>query len=71
MMNLAVEGKIVIFKVLAISKLVYLALPTVVPNNFIDEIARKKRVFTWDDPTFKIKHETLRTDFKAGEGGWG
>lgn len=45
MMNLAVEGKIVIFKVLAISKLVYLALPTVLPNNFIDEIARKKSFY--------------------------
>ena len=71
MMNLSVEGKIVIFKVLAISKLIYLALPTLISNNFIDEIARIKRVFTWDDPTFKIKHETLRIDFKAGEGGWG
>lgn len=71
MMNLSVEGKIVIFKVLAISKLIYLALPTLISNNFIDEIARIKRVFTWDDPTFKIKHETLRIDFKTGEGGGG
>lgn len=71
MMNLSVEGKIVIFKVLAISKLIYLALPTLISNNFIDEIARIKRVFTWDDPTFKIKHDTLRIDFKTGEGGGG
>ena len=71
MMNLSVEGKIVIFNVLAISKLIYLALPTLISNNFIDEIARIKRVFTWDDPTFKIKHETLRIDFKTGEGGGG
>ena len=34
MKNLSVKGKIVVFKTLAISKLVYLALLTVIPNIF-------------------------------------
>ena len=33
MRNLSIEGKIVVFKTLAISKLVYLALLTVIPNH--------------------------------------
>ena len=34
MRNLSIEGKIVVFKTLAISKLVYLALFTVIPNHY-------------------------------------
>ena len=45
MRNLSIEGKIVVFKILAISKLVYLALLTVTPNHFINEIGKIQRVF--------------------------
>ena len=40
MRNLSIEGKIVVFKTLAISKLVYLALLTVIPNHITDEVAK-------------------------------
>ena len=66
MRNLSIEGKIVVFKTLAISKLVYLALLTVIPNHIIDKVAQIQKSFIWHDSSPKIKHETLRMEFKAG-----
>ena len=66
MRNLSIEGKIVVFKTLAVSKLVYLSLLTVIPNNITDKVARIQKSFIWDDSSPKIKHETLRMEFKAG-----
>ena len=65
MRNLSIEGKIVVFKTLAISKLVYLALLTVIPNHITDEVAKIQKSFIRHDLSPKIKHETLRIDLKA------
>ena len=43
--SFSIEGKIVVFKTLAISKLVYLPLLTVIPNDFIDKIAKIQKAF--------------------------
>ena len=64
--NLSIEGKIVVFKTLAVSKLVYLSLLTVIPNHITDKVARIQKSFIWDYSSPKIKHETLRMEFKAG-----
>ena len=40
MRNLSNEGKVVVFKTLAISELVYLALLTVIPDHITDEVAK-------------------------------
>ena len=40
MRNLSIEGKIVVFKILAISKLVCLALLTVIPDHITDEVTK-------------------------------
>ena len=40
MRNLSIQCKTVVFKTLALSKLVYLALFTVILNHIIDEIAK-------------------------------
>ena len=64
--NLSIEGKIVVFKTLAISKLVYLALINVIHNYITDEVAKIKKSFIQDDSSPKIKHETLRMEFKTG-----
>ena len=40
MRNLSIEGKIIVFKTLAISKLVYLAFLTVIPNHITEEVAK-------------------------------
>ena len=61
MKNLSIEGKID-FKTLAISKLVYLALLTVIPNHITEEVAKIQKPFTWDDSSPKSIHETLRMD---------
>ena len=66
MRSLPIEGKIVVFKTLAIFKLVYLALLTVIPNHITDEVAKIQNSFTSHDSSPKIKHDTLRTEFKAG-----
>ena len=66
MRNLSTEGKIVVFKTLAISKLVYLALLNVIHNYITDEVAKIKKSFIQDDSSPKIKHETLRMEFKTG-----
>ena len=66
MRNLSIEGKIVVVKTLAISKLVYLALLTVIPDHITDEIIKIQKSFIRHDSSPKIKHETLRIEFKAG-----
>ena len=62
MRNLSIEGKIV----LVISKLVYVALLIVIPNHITEEVAKIQKIFKWHDSSTKIKHETLRMEFKAG-----
>ena len=43
------KGKTVVFKTLAISKLVYMAVPTVIPNHIIDEVATIQKCFILND----------------------
>ena len=66
MINLSIEGKIVVFKTLALSKLVYLALLTAIPNHVTDEAAEIQKSVIWHDSSPKITHETLTMEFKAG-----
>ena len=66
MRNLSIKGKIAVFKTLAISKLVYMALLTVIPNHITDKVAKIQRSFIWHDSPPKTKYETLRMEFKAG-----
>ena len=53
--SLSIEGKIIVFKTLEISKLVYFAILTVIPNHFINEIAKIQKAFIRDDSLPKIK----------------
>ena len=66
MRQLTVEGRIVIFKTLAISKIVYLALLTNTPNIIIDELKKIEKKFIGNNSTLKIKQETLRMAYKNG-----
>ena len=66
MRQLTIEGRIVIFKTLAISKIVYLALLTNTTNIIIDELEKIQKKFIWNNSTPKIKQETLRMDYKNG-----
>ena len=66
MRQLTVEGRIVIFKTLAISKIVYLTLLTNTPNIIIDELKKIEKKFIGNNSTLKIKQETLRMAYKNG-----
>ena len=59
-----IERKITIFKTLALPKVVYLALLTVISNHIIDELIKVQINFIWKNTTAKIKHKTLALDHK-------
>ena len=44
-----IEGRIVIFKTLAISKIAYLVLLTNIPNIIIDELEKIQKKFIWNN----------------------
>ena len=66
MRNISLEGKIIIFKTLALSKTVYLTLITSFSKQLIEEIQRIQKAFIWNNLTPKIKHETLCNSFEEG-----
>ena len=66
MRNLALEGKIVIFKTLAISKIVFQSLITPVSRCIMNELEKIQKVFLWKNYSPKTKHETLCNDYKGG-----
>ena len=66
MRNITLEGKMIIFKALALSKIEYLTLITSFSKQLIDEIQRIPKAFIWNNLTPKIKHETLRNSFEVG-----
>ena len=59
MRNLTVEGKITIFKALAISKIIHLSLITNVPTQIINELNKIQKEFICNGNNSKIKHSTL------------
>ena len=63
--NLILEGKIVILKKIAISKIVLQSFKTTVPKHIINELEKIKRGFLWKNSTPKIKHETICYNYKA------
>ena len=63
---LSLEGRINIFKTLAISKIVYLAFLTIIPNSLIEELQRIQKMFIWHSSRPKISHKTLCNNFENG-----
>ena len=63
MRNLAIEGKIVIFKTILISKIVLQSFIITVPNSIVNEL---EKGFSQKNSTPKIRHETLCSHFKPG-----
>ena len=62
MRHLSLEGKI-IFKSLAISKIVYLAFLTLIPSSVLEELKQVQKTFLWGNKRAKIKHNTLCNNF--------
>ena len=65
--NLALEGEIVIFKTIEVSKVVFQLFITTVPKYIVKELEEIEKAFFWKDSTPKIKHETLCNVHKAGD----
>ena len=65
MRNLTLEGKIVIFKTIAISKIVFQSFITTVSKH-INELEKIQEAFLWKKSTLKVKYETLCNNYKAG-----
>ena len=66
MRNLTLQGKITIFKTLAISKIVDLALVLPVRSSVIKELNKIQQNFIWSVKNSKIKHGTLCNDYENG-----
>ena len=66
MRRLSLEGKIIVFKSLSISKIVYLFLLTNVPNNIVEELIKIQKNFFWNFTAPKTKHSTTRMDYQNG-----
>ena len=49
MRRLTLEGKIVIFKTIAISKIVFQAFITTVPKHIINELKKTRNAFFWNN----------------------
>ena len=63
--SLIVEGKIIVFKTFAISKIVYLSVMVKVPTEIMVELQKIQKRFIWPTKP-KFKHETISSDFKDG-----
>ena len=53
--KISIAGKITVFRTLAQSKIVHLALVKVIPNSFILELDEIKKQFIWKNDNPKIK----------------
>ena len=66
MRQLTIENKILIFKILAISKVVHLALVRDVPSSTIAKLEKIQKQFIWKNGNPKLKHTTLCNKYKQG-----
>ena len=66
MRDLSIAGKITVFKTLAISKIVHLALVKTIPNLIIQELNKIQKEFIWKTRNPKIKHDTLCKNYENG-----
>ena len=67
MRNVTLEGKTIIFKILALSKILYLTLITSFSEQLIEGIQKIQKAFIWNNLTPKIKHEIFCNSFEEGD----
>ena len=60
--NLTIEGRIIAFKSLAISKLIHLAFVTKIPTSTINLLTKMLMEFIWKGENPKIKNSVLCND---------
>ena len=66
MRNFLLLGKITIFKTLALSKIIHLALMTNVSTATLVLLSKVQKEFLWGKNMSKIKHDTLCNDYENG-----
>ena len=64
--NLSLEGKITVFKSLAISKITHLAYDKTIPPSIIDQLNNKQKNFIWNGLNPKIKNSTINNNYENG-----
>ena len=64
--NVTVEVKIVMFKTIAISKIVFQLFLTTASKYILNELKKMQKAFLRKNSVPKIKHETLCNDYKGG-----
>ena len=60
------QGKITVFKSLALSKIIHLALVKTIPKNIIEQLNKIQKEFIWNNLKAKIKNSVLCADYKDG-----
>ena len=66
MRQLTLEGRITVFKFLALSKVTRHLFITKLHNNTIDLLYKIQKNFVWQGKNVKIKHSTLCNGYKKG-----
>ena len=66
MRKLTLIGKIVIFKTLAISQIVYITSISSLPSCILNTLNTIQKDFIWDGKRAKIKHSTLISNYSEG-----
>ena len=64
--SLTLEGKVVIFKTLAISKIVYVSYLSETPKFIIENLEKLQNEFIWGGKRAKINHNTMCNKFERG-----
>ena len=62
--NLTLERKILFFKTLALSKIIFQAFVAPIPIYVVTELEKTQKSFLWENSTSKIKLDTLCNDYK-------
>ena len=66
MRNLKIEGKVAVFQVLAVSKIMYLALTINIYATVIKELNKMQKEFIWRCKNLQIKQSTLCNKLENG-----
>ena len=64
--GLSLAGRILVFKSLAISKLIYASTMKCPAKQILDQMNSVHKSFIWDNKKPKIKHSTLIADYSEG-----
>ena len=62
--NLTLEGKALVFKTLALSKIIFQAFVTQIPIYVVTELKKIQKSLLWENSTSKTKHDTLCNEYK-------